>query len=244
MCNRYRTRKANAALWDEMQGWREPERFDEHGRNLPLPFESFPNTPGRVICLNEAGKLIITEPLWGLPTPAEHLVTKTGKPMAHDPGQTNVRNTFAQHWKPFLGVESRCLVPWTSFCEPDQVGRTYKPKWFALADGRDDAYFAGVRATLSRQIRAKDAAPTQGEFFAFLTTKANAEVAQFHDKAMPVILTTLDEAEAWLTEPWSTAKRLQRPLPDGSLKVIEEDDGPVEAGENEGFAPGTTGELF
>lgn len=29
MCNRYRTRKANAALWDEMQGWRETERFEE-----------------------------------------------------------------------------------------------------------------------------------------------------------------------------------------------------------------------
>ncbi len=36
-------------------------------------------------------------------------------------------------------------------------------------------------------------------------------------KTTPVILTTPDEVETWLT---SEARALQRPLPDGSLKIV------------------------
>lgn len=37
---------------------------------------------------------------------------------------------------------------------------------------------------------------------------------------MPVILTTPEEREAWLSAPWPEAKLFQRPLPDGALAVI------------------------
>jgi putative SOS response-associated peptidase YedK len=37
---------------------------------------------------------------------------------------------------------------------------------------------------------------------------------------MPVILTTRDEIETWLTAPKEEALKLQRPLPDGSLKIV------------------------
>jgi len=39
-------------------------------------------------------------------------------------------------------------------------------------------------------------------------------------KAMPVILTGLDEIEAWMTAPWEIARELQRPLADSALVVI------------------------
>jgi putative SOS response-associated peptidase YedK len=37
---------------------------------------------------------------------------------------------------------------------------------------------------------------------------------------MPVILTTPEEVEIWMTAPPDEALKLQRPLPDGSLTIV------------------------
>lgn len=49
----------------------------------------------------------------------------------------------------------------------------------------------------------------------------NAEVGAVHQKAMPVILTTREECEQWGDQPAELALRLQRPLRDGSLRLME-----------------------
>ena len=61
---------------------------------------------------------------------------------------------------------------------------------------------------------------TINDLFAFLTTEANAEVGAIHPKAMPAILTKPDEWETWLSAPAEQALKLQRPLPDGALKIV------------------------
>jgi putative SOS response-associated peptidase YedK len=37
---------------------------------------------------------------------------------------------------------------------------------------------------------------------------------------MPVLLTTQDALELWMTAPWPAAKALQRKLPDGGLRIV------------------------
>jgi putative SOS response-associated peptidase YedK len=56
--------------------------------------------------------------------------------------------------------------------------------------------------------------------FGFLTTDANDVVGAVHPKAMPVILTTDEEIEMWMTAPPEEALKLQRPLADGVLEVV------------------------
>jgi putative SOS response-associated peptidase YedK len=49
---------------------------------------------------------------------------------------------------------------------------------------------------------------------------------------MPVVLTTTEQVDAWLTVPWNEAAALQRPLPDGALRIVargtKKEDGVVE----------------
>jgi hypothetical protein len=61
---------------------------------------------------------------------------------------------------------------------------------------------------------------TTNDIYAFLTTEPNAEVGAVHPKAMPVILTTPEDVETWMTAPAGEALKLQRPLPDGSLRIV------------------------
>ena len=68
-------------------------------------------------------------------------------------------------------------------------------------------------------LKAKDGEMTD-DLFAFLTTEPNDVVGSIHMKAMPVILTTPDEVETWLTAPWEEARRLQRPLSRGVLRIV------------------------
>ena len=56
--------------------------------------------------------------------------------------------------------------------------------------------------------------------FAFLTTEPNDIVGAHHPKAMPVIPTTEEEIETWMTAEPSDALTLQRPLPDQMLQVV------------------------
>jgi putative SOS response-associated peptidase YedK len=122
----------------------------------------------------------------------------------------------SKHWA-WLGVENCCVVPFNSFSE------FYKPEggdiWFALDETRPLACFAGIWTNWTSVRKVKEG-ETTNEIFAFLTTEPNAEVGAIHPKATPVILTTPDEVETWMTAPPDEALKLQRPLPDGSLRIV------------------------
>jgi putative SOS response-associated peptidase YedK len=148
---------------------------------------------------------------WGMP----------GPPQFGPAPITNIRNTFSAHWRRWLGPANRCLVPATSFCEWEDTKPRKTPTWFALDDSRPLFAFAGLWTPWTG-TRGTKANPETGEhmLYGLLTTEPNAEVAPIHPKAMPVILRTAEECETWLSAPWAEAKALQRPIPDGVLRVV------------------------
>jgi hypothetical protein len=91
--------------------------------------------------------------------------------MEPDGGVTNVRITTCKHWKQWLGVENRCVVPFTSFSEFSKVHGG--DVWFAFNESRPLAVFAGIWTTWTSVRKVKEGLTTN-DLFAFLTTKSNA----------------------------------------------------------------------
>jgi hypothetical protein len=71
--------------------------------------------------------------------------------MKPDSGTTNIRNLKTKHWARWLGVESRCLVPFNSFSEFNRAEGG--DIWFAFDETRPLACFAGIWTNCSCRVR-------------------------------------------------------------------------------------------
>jgi putative SOS response-associated peptidase YedK len=195
-----------------------PCERDRTGNLPPMP-GVFPDYAAPIVRNAPDGGRELMLARWGMPGPPQF----GGAPI------TNIRNTASPHWRAWLTVEHRCVVPFNSFCEYADTKPRKTPTWFALDDDRPLAFFAGIWTTWHGK-RGTKANPIEGghQLFGFLTTDANAEVGAIHPKAMPVILTSAEAVEQWLTLPVKEALALQKPLPDGALRIVatgEKEDG-------------------
>lgn len=204
MCNLYSHNKSPDALRRMFRVVR-----DETGNQPPLP-AIYPDQLAPVVRIAGDGAREAIRMRWGFPPPP-HLGTRP---------VTNVRNTKSSYWRAWLKPSFRCLVPATSFCEyTDALPKV--PHWFALDDGRPLFAFAGIWRPWTG-TRGTKKEPVAGEhlLYAFLTIDSNDDIRPIHARAMPVILTTEDECERWLTAPVEDALTLQRKLPQGALKIV------------------------
>ena len=83
--------------------------------NQPSMPSIFPDYEPPIVRMDK-GERIVASARWGLPSPAFALKGRNS-----DSGITNVRNTASAHWKRWLGPANRCLVPFTSFAEPETL---------------------------------------------------------------------------------------------------------------------------
>ena len=133
------------------------------------PEDIFPDYMAPIVRLNADGERELAMARWGMPMSKQVLFQAATKradklrakgtefdfnellKMEPDSGVTNIRNTMNAagkpnaHWRPWLDVPNRCLVPFTAFSEPDQdfTGDRSK-KWFALAEDQPLTTFAGI----------------------------------------------------------------------------------------------------
>lgn len=215
MCNLYNVTTNQQAIRDVVGV------MEDNIGNLEPVLDVYPDRPAPVV-RNTAGGRELNHLTWGMPTPPQFLKA----PDAPDTGVTNIRNTASPHWRRWLGVGHRCVVPATAFSEyaakPDPVTKRKPLHWFALDKTRPLFFFAGIW-TPWHGTRGSGRTPRLGdhELFAFLTCEPNGVVGPIHPKAMPVILTTEDEVEMWLTAEWRLTQVLQRPLADERLILVE-----------------------
>lgn len=216
--------------------------FDRLG-NLQPSLDIYPDQMAPIVRNINGGRELVWV-RWGMPSSQQAIFQAASKradklrakgkdvdfqqllKMEPDGGTTNIRNTSSKHWTRWTGIEHRCVVPFTSFAEPDPAskiegGRTPNA-WFARDESEPLMFFAGLWVRDWNCVRKVKEGLITCDLFAFLTTEPNRVVGEVHPKAMPVILRNEREIETWLSAPWSEAKVLQRPLPDDELMLLDQ----------------------
>ncbi|WP_349254346.1 hypothetical protein [Rhizobium sp. CB3171] len=131
----------------------------------------------------------------------------------------------------WLGPENQCVVPFSRFAEPDYTshveGERVPNAWFAGDEDCPLLWFAGAWVANWTSVRKIKEGEVTCDLYGFLTTSPNRVVGEIHEKAMPVILRTVEEIELWMTAPWEEAKRLQRPMPDDELLLLSPESVPA-----------------
>ena len=114
---------------------------------------------------------------------------------------TNVRDDKilkSSFWRPSFEAR-RCLVPASSYCEPNgESPATWF--WFALKGDEERPLFAfpGIWQRWRGPVK-KDGPNVDLDVYSFLTTAPNELTRSINHERMPVLLSSEDQIETWLT---------------------------------------------
>ena len=188
-----------------------------HNRSVvfdPLP-AIFPGHVAPVVRQNTDGEREVGLMSWGFV-----LLQKERAPRR----VTNVRDDKIFESRLWRGSfeERRCLVPASSFCEPNGDVKPATWHWFGLRGGGERPLFAfpGIWRRYEGPVR-KDGPKLDLEVYAFLTTTPNELVATINHERMPVLLTQEDELETWLSGAPPKALALAREYPSDQMRIVQ-----------------------
>src|SRR5215471_21610188 len=135
---------------------------------------------------------------------------------------TNVRDDkilTSRFWKSSF-EERRCLVPATSFCEPNGDVKPATWHWFSLkgSEARPLFAFPGIWRKYQGPMK-KDGPNVNIETYAFLTTTPNSLVVTVNHERMPVLLTREEEFDIWMRASLDEAITLARQHPAERMRI-------------------------
>lgn len=203
-CNSERTRLLrHFRVSDNRAAWFEPKAAIFPGNEAPF------------IRVAEDGSRELQNGNWGF----------VRRPHGKAPARTgNCRDdqiVVNRFWTPSFR-ERRCLVPFTSYCEPLNE-RPAEWCWHRIVDGDDErplGAFPGIWQTYTGPVR-KDGEDVTQTVFAFMTCGPNAlETAIAHGR-MPVLLNREDQFEQWLYGSEEEALALAKPFPAEGLRIFQ-----------------------
>lgn len=173
----------------------------------------FPKSVAPVVRRAEDGERELVHMTWGFP-----LLRKGYAPKP----VTNVRDDKldSPFWRPSMEAR-RCLVPASSYCEPDNNSPAGW-HWFALLPPEERPLFAfpGIWRRYVGPMK-KDGPNVEVDVYAFLTTTPNALTGTIMHDRMPVLLSDEADFETWLSGSVAEARRLVRTFDAEQMRIVQ-----------------------
>jgi putative SOS response-associated peptidase YedK len=210
MCNLYSLNRKRDAV----------ARFFRVSHNRAPAFEPvsaiFPRHVAPVVRQAADGEREIVTMSWGF------MLLQNGRaprPVTNVRDDTILKSSF---WKSSF-EERRCLVPASSFCEPNGDVKPATWHWFSIAGDHARPLFAfpGIWRRYKGPVK-KDGPNVDIETYAFLTTTPNPLVATINHERMPVLLTRQEEFETWLRGSKDEALSLAKEYPPEQMRIVQE----------------------
>jgi putative SOS response-associated peptidase YedK len=116
----------------------------------------------------------------------------------------------------------RCLVPASSFAEPNPRVKPVTWHWFAMAgeEPRPLFAFAGIWTRYKGPVK-KDGETVEQDVFSFMTTTPNALVGSINHERMPVLLSEEPAFSSWLKGTPDEARALLTEYPPERMRMVQ-----------------------
>jgi putative SOS response-associated peptidase YedK len=186
-----------------------------HNRMVQFPEQltMFPAREAPVVRIAPDGERELVTMSWGF------VLLQDGKAPRR---VTNTRDDKIESpfWKQSL-TERRCLVPVSSFAEPDD-GKPVKWHWFGLQGDelRPLFAFAGIWRRWKGPLK-KDGSVVEVDTYSFMTTKPNTFTERINHDRLPAILVTAEDQEKWLTGSSEEWRSLLHPFPASKMREVQ-----------------------